>query len=57
MDSTTPQVAVKASRGTIVGARIEGIGAAVPDNVVTNHDLEQRIDTSDEWIRTRTGSV
>jgi 3-oxoacyl-[acyl-carrier-protein] synthase III len=27
----------------------------VPDNVVTNHDLEKRIDTSDEWIRTRTG--
>ena len=24
-------------------------------HVVTNHDLEQRIDTTDEWIRTRTG--
>ncbi len=57
MDSTTPQVAVKTRKGTVVGARIEGIGAAVPDNVVTNHDLEQRIDTSDEWIRTRTGIV
>jgi 3-oxoacyl-[acyl-carrier-protein] synthase-3 len=27
----------------------------VPSTVVTNHDLEKRVDTSDEWIRTRTG--
>ncbi|GAE25171.1 3-oxoacyl-[acyl-carrier protein] synthase [Halalkalibacter wakoensis JCM 9140] len=32
-----------------------GIGAYVPDNIVTNRDLEKRVDTSDEWIRTRTG--
>ncbi|WP_237098431.1 beta-ketoacyl-ACP synthase III [Nitrospina gracilis] len=29
----------------------------VPDNVVTNFDLEKNLDTSDEWIRTRTGIV
>jgi 3-oxoacyl-[acyl-carrier-protein] synthase III len=32
-----------------------GTGLAVPDRVVTNDDLSQLMDTSDEWIRTRTG--
>lgn len=32
-----------------------GIGKCVPPQVVTNADLEERMDTSDEWIRTRTG--
>jgi 3-oxoacyl-[acyl-carrier-protein] synthase-3 len=36
-------------------AAISGWGMAVPEQVVTNEDLAQRIDTSDEWIRTRTG--
>lgn len=36
-------------------AAITGWGMAVPQQVVTNADLEKRIDTSDEWIRTRTG--
>jgi 3-oxoacyl-[acyl-carrier-protein] synthase-3 len=31
------------------------MGMGIPDRVVTNHDLEQRIDTTDEWIVTRTG--
>jgi 3-oxoacyl-[acyl-carrier-protein] synthase-3 len=34
---------------------IIGVGAYVPDNIVTNHDLENMVDTNDEWIRTRTG--
>ncbi len=34
---------------------IIGIGSFLPDNQVTNIDLEKRMDTSDEWIRTRTG--
>jgi 3-oxoacyl-[acyl-carrier-protein] synthase-3 len=34
---------------------ILGVGAAVPDNVMTNHDLEKLVDTSDEWITSRTG--
>ncbi|HEY8345865.1 MAG TPA: beta-ketoacyl-ACP synthase III [Symbiobacteriaceae bacterium] len=34
---------------------ITGIGTAVPQRVLTNAELEQRVDTSDEWIRTRTG--
>ena len=35
--------------------RITGWGKAVPDRILTNHDLEGMIDTSDEWIVTRTG--
>lgn len=36
-------------------AHITGWGMAVPQRVVTNDELAQRIDTSDEWIRSRTG--
>ena len=35
--------------------KITGIGFYVPDNVVTNDDLAKIIDTSDEWIRERSG--
>jgi 3-oxoacyl-[acyl-carrier-protein] synthase-3 len=35
--------------------RFLGTGFAVPDRVVTNDELSQMMDTSDEWIRTRTG--
>lgn len=35
--------------------RILGIGAYGPDRVVTNEQLSQTVDTSDEWIRSRTG--
>jgi len=37
------------------GAVITGWGSALPDNVVTNADLEARLDTTDEWIVTRSG--
>lgn len=36
-------------------ARIVATGSALPERVVTNFDLEKMVDTSDEWIRTRTG--
>jgi 3-oxoacyl-[acyl-carrier-protein] synthase III len=36
-------------------SRILGTGFAVPEQVVTNDDLARIMDTSDEWIRTRTG--
>ncbi|NVN99183.1 MAG: ketoacyl-ACP synthase III [Geobacteraceae bacterium] len=36
-------------------SRIVGTGSAVPDRILTNHDLEKMVDTSDEWITTRTG--
>jgi 3-oxoacyl-[acyl-carrier-protein] synthase-3 len=38
-----------------VRAGIFGIGGALPERVVTNHDIEQRLDTTDEWIVRRTG--
>lgn len=38
-----------------MNAGIIGVGKFTPDNVVTNKDLEKMMDTSDEWIRTRTG--
>ena len=34
---------------------ITGLGSYLPEQVVTNEDFAQRLDTSDEWIRTRTG--
>ncbi len=34
---------------------IIGLGRYVPERVVTNFDLEKQMDTTDEWIRTRTG--
>ena len=38
-----------------VHSRIAGTGGYLPAQVLTNDDLAQRIDTSDEWIRARTG--
>ncbi|MEO6598577.1 MAG: beta-ketoacyl-ACP synthase III [Polyangiaceae bacterium] len=36
-------------------SRILGTGAYAPERVLTNHDLEKLVDTSDEWISERTG--
>lgn len=36
-------------------ARVIGTGSYLPEKVVTNDDLARTVDTSDEWIRTRTG--
>ncbi|MEN3352014.1 MAG: 3-oxoacyl-[acyl-carrier-protein] synthase, partial [Betaproteobacteria bacterium] len=36
-------------------SRISGTGSYLPEKVLTNRDLEQIVDTSDEWIYTRTG--
>src|ERR1700754_3087396 len=36
-------------------AAITAIGGYVPDDKLTNADLEKMVDTNDEWIRTRTG--
>lgn len=36
-------------------AHLTGWGMAVPDRVLTNHELEQMVDTNDEWIMARTG--
>ncbi|HET9863837.1 MAG TPA: beta-ketoacyl-ACP synthase III [Steroidobacteraceae bacterium] len=36
-------------------SRIAGTGSCLPEKVLTNFDLEKMMDTTDEWIRTRTG--
>lgn len=38
-----------------MGAGVIGIGKYVPERVLTNADLEKIVETSDEWIKTRTG--
>jgi 3-oxoacyl-[acyl-carrier-protein] synthase III len=38
-----------------MGSRIVGTGRAAPPTVISNQDLERRMDTSDEWIASRTG--
>lgn len=38
-------------------SRIIGTGSYLPEKILTNQDLESMVDTSDEWIRTRTGII
>lgn len=49
------QAAPLSHRNVEVGAGYMGFGTALPNKVVTNLDLEKMVDTSDEWITTRTG--
>ena len=35
--------------------KVLGIGHYVPSKIVTNHDMEKIVETSDEWITSRTG--
>jgi 3-oxoacyl-[acyl-carrier-protein] synthase-3 len=39
----------------LIYSRIAGTGSHLPEKVVSNFDLEKMVETSDEWIRTRTG--
>jgi 3-oxoacyl-[acyl-carrier-protein] synthase-3 len=39
------------------GSRILGVGSFRPERIVNNDELSKRIDTSDEWIRTRVGII
>ena len=39
----------------MIRTKVIGSGAYMPANIVTNDDLAKRVDTSDEWIRERTG--
>jgi len=39
----------------LIHSRITGTGSHLPAKVITNKDLERMVDTTDEWIRTRTG--
>jgi len=38
-----------------ISARISGLGRGLPERIVTNDELSTFVDTSDEWIRSRTG--
>ena len=42
-------------RGLVRGARISALGVHVPERVLTNDEISRSLDTSDEWITTRTG--
>ncbi|MBD3635521.1 MAG: ketoacyl-ACP synthase III [Methylophaga sp.] len=39
----------------MIYSRIAGTGSYLPEKVLTNHDLEKMVDTSDQWITERTG--
>lgn len=40
---------------TSIRSQITGVGAYLPENVLSNEDLAKKVDTTDEWIRKRTG--
>jgi len=39
----------------MIHAAITGVGGYVPDYILTNQELETMVETSDEWITSRTG--
>jgi 3-oxoacyl-[acyl-carrier-protein] synthase-3 len=43
------------STGQVRGVRVSGVGVHVPPRVLTNQEISEFLDTSDEWIRSRTG--
>src|SRR3979490_2900394 len=40
---------------SVIRAAITGVGGYVPDYILTNQELETMVETSDEWITSRTG--
>ena len=38
-----------------IGVSFKGSGSYVPDQILTNQKISKKVDTSDEWIKTRTG--
>jgi 3-oxoacyl-[acyl-carrier-protein] synthase-3 len=53
----TPKFKNPRAKHNFVGrtCSIAGIGSYVPEKILTNHDLEKMVETSDDWITTRTG--
>jgi 3-oxoacyl-[acyl-carrier-protein] synthase-3 len=39
----------------LIYSRISGTGSYLPERILTNLELEKMVDTTDEWIRSRTG--
>lgn len=52
---TSPSVSLLKATSGPMACRPIGVGSATPKTVITNVDLEQVVETSDEWIQTRTG--
>ena len=54
---TNPEIKNPRAKHDFIGrtCSISAVGSYVPEKVLTNADLEKRIDTTDEWITTRTG--
>ena len=38
-----------------IGVSFKGSGSYVPDQILTNQKISQKVDTSNEWIKSRTG--
>ena len=38
-----------------IGVSFKGSGSYVPDQILTNQKISQKVETSDEWIKSRTG--
>lgn len=55
MAVTLTREAPDAVRTARLAVGVVGLGVALPDEIVTNDDWARTLDTSDEWIRTRTG--
>src|SRR5690349_19871590 len=55
MNGTRPPASSAGRRGGQIHAHVTGWGRYVPAQVLSNKDLERMVDTSDEWIVTRTG--
>lgn len=56
METNSPQVILSTlATPALRYAHIVGWGMSVPDRILTNHDLEAIVETSDEWIQSRTG--
>lgn len=53
--STSSNTALSMAVSGNIYCQLKGIGSAAPSTVVTNSDLEKVVDTTDEWIFTRTG--
>src|SRR5947207_2844527 len=53
----TPKFKNPRAKHNFVGrtCSIAGIGSYVPERILTNHELEKMVETSDDWITSRTG--
>ena len=52
---STAQLNLRMKKKSLYQAEIVGTGCYLPEKILTNAELEKTLDTSDEWIRTRTG--